>query len=306
MPWSSRSPASIAPSNSQRSPSPVTRISAILDAATGELEGISDSPALDAEILLAQVLGRPRAVLRAHGDDTLAPADEDRYRAVLARRQAGEPVAYLTGRREFWSLQLEVGPGVLVPRPETELLVEAALDELRHDRAPQILDLGTGSGAIAVAMAVEVPGARIVAVDTSPAALEIARRNAARAGAVNVEFLPGNWYEPVTGQRFDLIVSNPPYLAGDDPHLATLGHEPASALVAGPTGLESLASIIAGATGHLHPGGSLILEHGCEQGAAVRELLRSAGLEEARTRRDLAGLERASLARRPAKRASSG
>jgi release factor glutamine methyltransferase len=199
-----------------------------------------------------------------------------------------------------------VGPGVLVPRPETELLVEMALEVLRGKRAPQVLDLGTGSGAIAIAIALEIPAARVVAVDASLAALEIARRNADRTGAANVGFLAGDWYEPVAGRRFDLVVSNPPYLAAGDPHLAALGHEPAGALVAGPVGLEALAKIVAGAADHLQPGGSLILEHGCDQGAAVRDLLAAAGLQEPRTRRDLAGLERASLAQRPAESASSG
>jgi release factor glutamine methyltransferase len=284
----------------------VTSIHAAIAAASGELEGSSDSPVLDAEILLARVLGKPRTFLRSHGDDALAAPEEQRYRALLARRRGGEPIAYLLGSREFWSLQLEVGPGVLVPRPETELLVEMALDELRGKQAPQVLDLGTGSGAVAIAIALEIPAAQLVAVDASPAALAIARRNADRTGATNVEFLAGDWYEPVPGRHFDLIVSNPPYLAAGDPHLAALGHEPADALVAGPGGLEALARIVAGATDHLQPGGGLILEHGCDQGAAVRDLLDAAGLQDVRTRRDLAGLERASLAQRPAESASSG
>ncbi|HSF77641.1 MAG TPA: HemK/PrmC family methyltransferase, partial [Steroidobacteraceae bacterium] len=177
----------------------MTRLSGMLEAATAELEGTSDSPALDAEILLAHVLGRPRAFLRAHADDTVAPADHERFRSLLARRLAGEPVAYLTGRRGFWSLDLEVGPGVLVPRPETELLVEAALDALADRPAPQVLDLGVGSGAIAIALAVEMPSARITAVDASAAALEVARRNAARAGVENIEFLQGDWYQALGG-----------------------------------------------------------------------------------------------------------
>jgi release factor glutamine methyltransferase len=261
---------------------------------------------LDAEVLLAHVLGKPRALLRAHGDDAVTAPDHERYRALLARRIAGEPVAYLTGRREFWSLDLAVGPGVLVPRPETELLVEIAVGALAGRQSPHILDLGTGSGAIALALAMEIPAAHIIAVDASPAALDIARRNATLAGIENVEFLSGDWYEPVAGQRFDLIVSNPPYLATDDLHLRALGCEPTAALVAGPTGLEALAQIATGAADHLHPGGILVLEHGCEQGPAVRELLTRAGLEAALTRCDLAGLERATLAHRPAKTGSSG
>jgi release factor glutamine methyltransferase len=278
---------------------------ALLLAAAG-LEGVSGSPALDAEVLLAAVLGKSRAFLRSHGENRLGPSERSRYQALLTRRRNGEPVAYLTGLREFWSQQLEVGPGVLVPRPETELLVEAALDELRGNCAPRILDLGTGSGAIAIALALGIPGAVVVAVDASAAALEIARRNAIRAGPVKIEFLRGDWYGPVAGRRFDLIVANPPYLAADDPHLPALRYEPASALIAGASGLEAIATIAAGAPHHLRPGGSLILEHGYEQGPAVREILGSAGLEGACSLRDLAGLERASLARCPTRTAGSG
>ena len=284
----------------------MTRLAGMLDAAVAELEGISDSPVLDAEILLAHVLGRPRAFLRAHADDAVPPADHDRFRSLLTRRLAGEPVAYLTGKRGFWSLNLEVGPGVLVPRPETELLVETALDAMADRPAPQILDLGVGSGAIAIALAVEMPFARIAAVDASAAALEVARRNAARAGVENIEFLQGDWYQPLAGRRFDAIIANPPYLAADDPHLPALAHEPAGALVAGPTGLEALAEITAGARERLSPGGVIILEHGCAQGAAVREMCARAGLEAIQTHRDLAGHERATLARGPAKTGASG
>jgi release factor glutamine methyltransferase len=282
----------------------VTRLSAMLDAAAAKLEGVSGSPALDAEILLAHVLGRPRAFLRAYADDDVLPADQDRFRSLLARRLDGEPVAYLTGKRGFWSLDLEVDPGVLVPRPETELLVETALEALADRPAPQILDLGVGSGAIAIALAVELPSARITAVDASAAALEVARRNATRAGVDNIEFLQGGWYQALAGRRFDAIVANPPYLAADDPHLPALAHEPAGALIAGPTGLEALEEITAGAPGRLHPGGIVILEHGSGQGAAVREMCARAGLQAVETRRDLAGLERATLARRPAKDSS--
>jgi release factor glutamine methyltransferase len=284
----------------------VTRLSGLLEAAVAELEGISDSPVLDAEILMAYVLARPRGFLRAHADDAVASADQDRFRLLLARRLAGEPVAYLTGKRGFWSLDLEVGPGVLVPRPETELLVETALDAMADRPAPQVLDLGVGSGAIAIALAVEMPSARITAVDSSAAALEVARRNAARAGVGNIELLQGDWYQPVADRRFDAIVANPPYLAADDAHLPALAHEPAGALVAGPTGLEALERIVAGAPGRLHAGGIVILEHGSGQGAAVREMCARAGLEAIQTRCDLAGHERATLAHGPAKAGASG
>jgi release factor glutamine methyltransferase len=269
------------------------------DAAT-RLSPVSATPVLDAEVLLGHVLGRSRAWLRAHGEQPVTARHAARLESLLARRLAGEPVAYLTGRRGFWTLELEVDPAVLVPRPETELLVEAAVEALRGQQTPAILDLGTGSGAVALALAAELPDAEIVAVDTSVAALAVARRNAAAAGLGRVTFLPGHWFEPVGGRRFDAVVSNPPYLAVDDPHLATLGHEPPGALVAGPTGLEALEAIIAGASAHLLPGGLLLLEHGRDQGPAVRALCLRAGFGSVETLRDLAGLERVTRARRAA------
>ncbi len=284
----------------------MTRIAELLADAPDRLAGASDSPSLDAEILLAQVLGLSRAALRARGDETVDDNALRRFRSMLDRRAAGEPVAYLIGRRGFWSLDLEVGPAVLVPRPETELLVEVALELLSGIVAPCILDLGTGSGAIAIALGVELPSASILAVDASGPALEVARRNAAAAGAANVEFRHGNWYEPAGNQCFDAVVANPPYLADSDPHLPVLAREPAAALVAGPTGLEALAEIITLAPRYLHPGGLLMVEHGCEQGAAVRGLCAQARLVGVATRTDLAGLERATLARRPAKTGVSG
>jgi release factor glutamine methyltransferase len=284
----------------------LTRIAELLADAPDRLAGASDSPSLDAEILLAQVLGLSRTALRARGDETVDDNALRRFRSMLDRRAAGEPVAYLTGRRGFWSLDLEVDPAVLVPRPETELLVVVALELLRGIVAPCILDLGTGSGAIAIALGVELPSASILAVDASGHALEVARRNAAAAGAANVDFQHGDWFEPAGNRRFDAIVANPPYLAETDPHLPALAREPAAALVAGPTGLEALAEIIALAPRYLHPGGLLMVEHGCEQGPAVRSLCVQAGLVGVATRTDLAGLERATLARRPAKAGVSG
>lgn len=276
-------------------------IGTLLDAATGELQGRSDSPVLDAELLLGHVLGLSRAVLRAREDEPVPPVQARRFAQLVTRRADGAPVAYLTGRRAFWDLELEVGPGVLVPRPETELLVEAAVAELRGHRAVTVLDLGTGSGAIALAIAVESATARVTAVEASAAALAIARRNAESSSlAPRVECLGGEWYLPVAGRRFDLIVSNPPYLAADDPHLAALFHEPAEALVAGPTGLEALEVVVAGAPAHLRPGGLLLVEHGAGQGPAVRQLCTAAGLREVHTLTDLAGLERVTAARCPA------
>jgi release factor glutamine methyltransferase len=273
---------------------------AALADATRRLAASSDSPRLDAELLLAQALGIDRGRLAARDDAPLGPAAAAAFAALVARRAAGEPVAYLTGRREFWSLTLAVGPGVLVPRPETELLVEWALELLRGTAAPALLDLGTGSGAIGLALATERPDAAVDLVEANPAALAFAERNRASVAAGNVRLLAGDWFGPVAGRRYDLIVSNPPYLAADDPHLASaeLGHEPRNALVAGPGGLEALAAIAAGAAAHLRPGGALLLEHGAGQAAAVRALLAGAGLHAVESRRDLAGHERATAGRR--------
>lgn len=254
----------------------------------------SPSASLDAEILLAHALGVSRAVLAAEPGRALDAEQAQALEALALRRIAGEPVAYLTGRREFWSLELEVTPDVLVPRPETELLVELALSALPRDIRPEVLDLGTGSGAIALALARERGDAIVTAVDASGAALAVAERNARRLGIGNARFLRGSWYAPVGPARFDAIVSNPPYVAEGDPALASLAPEPRLALVAGPDGLGAIAKICAGAQAHLAPGGFLLVEHGAAQGAAVRELVARAGLVAVATHRDLAGLERVS------------
>jgi len=275
-------------------------IGATLARAARRLAAATDSPRLDAELLLAHVLGVERSRLAALDDHPLGAAEAGAFEALLARREGGEPVAYLLGRRDFWTLTLEIGPGVLVPRPETELLVEVALETLAGRPAPAVLDLGTGSGAIGLAIATERPDATVDLVDASAAALAIAERNRARLGLANARLLEGDWFGAVHGRRYDLVVANPPYLAADDPHLASaeLGHEPRAALVAGPGGLEALAAIAAGAPAHLAAGGHLALEHGTAQGAAVRALLGAAGLASVATRRDLAGHERATAGRR--------
>ena len=260
-------------------------------------------PRLDAgecEHLLAHVLGRTPAWLYAHGDDEIDDADIDAYERLLARREAGEPVAYLTGRRGFWRFELDVDAATLIPRPETELLVELALDRL-----PQlpchVADLGTGSGAIALAIASERPRAEVVATDASPAALDVARRNAARLGLANVRFSEGSWYAPLAGQRFDLIASNPPYIAANDAHLSQgdLRFEPASALASGADGLDDIRVIAAGAPAHLVDGGWLLVEHGYDQAAAVREILADAGLVGIATVQDLEHRDRVTLGRAP-------
>jgi release factor glutamine methyltransferase len=248
---------------------------------------------LDAQLLLAHVLAVPRARLKSHPEDLPDPARTQHYRRLLARRAAGEPLAYLTGRREFWSLSLRVTPAVLIPRPETELLVERAL-ALRTAADGRAADLGTGCGAVALALASERPGWQVVATDACADALGIARANAAALRLGRVEFRQGDWYQPLRGERFDLLVSNPPYVAQDDPALATssLRHEPASALTPGLDALSCLRTLVRGAPRHLAPAGWLLLEHGATQGADVRRELVVAGFRHVRSHRDLAGHER--------------
>jgi release factor glutamine methyltransferase len=260
-----------------------------------ELQGASDTSKLDAEVLLCELLSCNRAALVIRADETISAETALRYAGLLERRRLGEPVAYLTGRREFWSLDLEVSPAVLIPRPDTELLVEWALQRLKPLAAPALADLGTGSGAIALAIAQERPDARVIATDQSADALMQARHNARRLGLERVEFRAGDWLAPLAGERFDLIASNPPYVAEGDPHLAALRYEPRRALTAGADGLSDLRRIAEASRAHLKPGGALLLEHGAEQGSAVRELLRQFGYAQVETRRDLNGQERATL-----------
>lgn len=258
----------------------------------------SPLPRLETQMLLQHVLGVSRAWLVAHDTDPLDEAQARRYEALLARRLEGEPMAYLVGHREFMGHRFAVEPGVLIPRPETELLVETALDELacRGKERPRVLDLGTGSGAIAVSLALARPDARVVATDVSEAALGVARRNAQALGA-RVDFLRGSWFEALEGQPpFDLIVSNPPYIRSGDPHLAQgdLRFEPIGALTDGADGLDALARIAGQAPRWLSPGGALWVEHGHEQAPDVRRLLHEAGFKQIRSFKDLAGIERIS------------
>ena len=271
------------------------RVADWLGWAAGALQYSSDSARLDAEVLLCELLGCNRAGLVIRADESLSAETALRYAAWIERRQLGEPVAYLTGRREFWSLELQVSPAVLVPRPDTELLVEWALQRLNGLGAPAIADLGTGSGAIALALASERPDARVVAVDLSGEALAQAAHNAQLLGLQRVEFRQGDWLAPLAGECFDLIVSNPPYVAEQDPHLRDLRFEPRRALVAGADGLADLRRIAAAAPAHLKPGAALLLEHGAEQGAAVRALLQEQGYQAVETRRDLGNQERGTL-----------
>lgn len=255
---------------------------------------------LDAQLLLLCALGRPpgdRAWLLAHDTDPLSHEVQAGYEALVQRRAAGEPLAYLTGRKEFFGLPLQVDARVLDPRPDTETLVDWALECLQEIAAPQVIDLGTGSGAIALALQHARPDAQVTAVDASADALAVARANAQRLGLA-VDCRLGHWLSGIE-ERFDLIVSNPPYIAEDDPHLAALHHEPRQALTAGRDGLDDLRVICEQAPAHLHPGGWLLLEHGWEQAHAVRALLQTAGFTQVQSRRDLAGIERCSGGRLP-------
>jgi release factor glutamine methyltransferase len=256
---------------------------------------------LDAQRLLAQLMVQPRSWLLAHGDAALSPDEAAQFRAGLVRLAAGEPLAYLTGEQEFHGLSLQVSPAVLVPRADTELLVDWALEILRAGApAPEVLDLGTGSGAIALAIKQGCASTHVTAVDASPAALAVAQANGDRLGLA-VEWIVSDWWSALAGRRFGLIVGNPPYIAAGDAHLAGLRHEPMEALSPGGDGLDALRRIAAGAKWHLHRGGWLVLEHGYDQADAVAGLLRSHGGREVQTRRDLGGRPRCTAAHfRPA------
>ncbi len=254
---------------------------------------------LDAQWLLSHHLQRPRSWLLAHDDHPLPKATAQLIAEQLARRAAGVPLAYIVGEREFCGLVLHVSPAVLVPRPETEMLVDWALEVLPEAPARTVVDLGTGSGAIALALASREPDLQLTATDASADALAVARGNALRLGLA-VAFAQGSWWAPLVGQGFGLAVANPPYVALGDAHLPALAHEPASALTAGADGLDDLRTIAAGAPAHLLPGAWLLLEHGHDQGPAVRAMLAAAGLVATQTRKDLAGFARCTGGRMPA------
>ena len=264
------------------------------------LQARAQIDAVDADYLLLHVLNQPRSWLFAHASDAVSPTDAARFDALVQRRVCGEPVAYLTGSRGFWTLDLAVTPATLIPRPETELLVEQALARIPADTAVRVADLGTGSGAVALALAKERPLAQLVATDASCDALDVARGNAQRNALVNVEFRHGDWLTPVLGERFDVIVSNPPYIADHDPHLdqGDLRFEPALALSCGVDGLDAIRMIAIAAPAHLRAGGWLLLEHGLDQGPAVRTLLRDAGFYGVKTVRDLEARDRVTLGQR--------
>ncbi|WP_454122863.1 peptide chain release factor N(5)-glutamine methyltransferase [Kosakonia sp. Marseille-Q7440] len=260
----------------------------------------SESPRRDAEILLGFVTGKARTFILAFGETPLTDEQQEQLAGLLARRERGEPVAHLIGEREFWSLPLFVSPATLIPRPDTECLVEQALARL--PAAPcRILDLGTGTGAIALALASERPDCQVTAVDLIPDAVALAQRNADHLGIRNIEIVQSRWFSALEGQTFSLIVSNPPYIDAQDPHLAQgdVRFEPLSALVAADNGLADLHTLIKDAPRYLLPQGWLLLEHGWQQGAAVREIFARYGWQQVETCRDYGDNERLTLGRRP-------
>lgn len=271
----------------------------LVDTAIARLRATSPTPRADVEALAQHAFGLSRAALIS-GARTLPPATQtDDFLALIERRRAGEPIAYITGHREFWSLDLLVSPATLIPRPETELLVEQALVHIPADTPYAVFDLGTGSGAVALAIAHERPRAHVIGTDCSRDALAIAKANASRLDLSNVEFRLGDWFTPLAGIRADVIVSNPPYVRAVDPHLnrGDLRFEPHVALVAEEDGLAAVRRLIAAAPGYLHPGGWLLLEHGADQAAAIATLMRDYGFTEPACKQDLEGHDRVSLAR---------
>jgi release factor glutamine methyltransferase len=255
----------------------------------------SESAQLDAEVLLSALLGVARSALIVHASDPIAVQTLRAYRHLIDQRAAGVPVAYLTGTREFWSLPLKVTPAVLVPRPETELLVELALELVPEAQDRSVLDLGTGSGAVALAIASERPRARVTGGDVSPAALRVARDNSRILALANVTWRLGSWFDAVPGERFDVVVANPPYIATGDPALEALAAEPSLALRGGPTGLEALEAIVERAPSHLNTGGWLLLEHGSTQHQEVTQLLESHAFRNVRSQQDWSGRPRVTL-----------
>jgi release factor glutamine methyltransferase len=274
------------------------RLDAAIADATSRLKDISDSARLDAEILLCQTIDMPRSYLFAHPEDELDELTRDRFEKVVRRRVDGEPMSYITGTREFWSHDLMVTPATLVPRPETELLVDLALREIPKDTNWRILDLGTGSGAIAISIAAERLLCDVVATDSSADALAVAAENVRQADLANVSCVLGNWADPVADQQFNVIVSNPPYIRDDDEALQRLQHEPISALASGADGLDDIRILATSCIPILAQRGWLMMEHGFDQNADVAEILTAAGWTEITCHNDLAGHPRATVARR--------
>lgn len=274
------------------------KIDQALAEATLQLQPISESPRLDAELLLARALDVQRSYLFAHPEEEMDPAAAARFAATIAKRIDGMPMAYIVGEKEFWSMTLLVSPATLVPRPETETLVDQAMICIPRKSAMQVIDLGTGSGAIALAIARERPACDVMATDLSEEALAVARENARRLNLPNIEFRQGAWIEPVADLVFDIVVSNPPYIAKDDRHLESLNYEPRQALESGVDGLDAIRQIAISASAVTKANGKLLLEHGSQQADAVSAILTAAGWADIRTVNDLAGLPRVTVATR--------
>lgn len=271
-----------------------------LQQASATLKEASPSPRLDAEVLVMHACGIDRSELITRHETALTGEQQHKLEGLLERRKYGEPVAYLTGTREFWSMELNVTSATLIPRPETELLVEKALEHIPHDAESTIADLGTGSGAVALAIAKERPHSHVIATDNSPAALEVARSNAKKIGLTNIEFHEGDWFAALAGAAFDMILSNPPYIRAGDPHLkqGDLRFEPATALVAGDDGLDAIRHIARHAPEFLKPGGWLLFEHGWDQAEAIGDYLRQQGYRNIVCHTDLTGHARVAGGRR--------
>ncbi len=286
-------PARADPDQAARLQSLLTQDKAALEASLGLDSGAAR---IEIQMLLQQVLGVSRAYLLAYPEQSLNEAQAAAYRTLLQRRLAGEPLAYILGEREFFGLTFRVTPATLIPRADTELLVELALARIPPHSVLRMLDLGTGSGAIALSIAHARPDVEVTAVDASQETLDVARKNARHLNTGNVRLLRSDWFSALTGERFDLIVSNPPYIADGDAHLAQgdLRFEPRAALASGADGLDDIRRIVAGAKQHLNAGGWLLFEHGYDQAEPVRELLRQHGYAEVLSARDLAGIERVS------------
>jgi release factor glutamine methyltransferase len=275
-------------------------IKALIEEGVRLLSAQSEQPKLEAEILLSHVTGKSRTHFRAFAESEVTAAEALLYRRLIEQRQSGQPIAYLTGTREFWSLNFEVTSDVLIPRPETELLVEIALEWIRILPKPRVLDLGTGSGAIPISIAKERPDAELTAVELSPNALALAKNNAIRLGAPRIRFLLGDWLQALpSAEPFDLIVSNPPYISDQDGHLESgdLRYEPRSALASGPEGLDAIRTIAREARAFIRPGGGLALEHGFQQAPAIHAILADQGYHSIETRTDLQRHPRVTMAR---------
>lgn len=267
--------------------------------AVGLLQYVTDTPLLEAEILLSKILDKDRSHLRAWPEKELTPEQDSAYQTLLNHRRSGQPIAYLTGTREFWSREFIVTPDVLIPRPETELLIELSLDLIPADKPCNIIDLGTGAGIIAVTLATERPLARVSAADISSAALSVAKKNAMTHHAEHIQFYQSNWFDNVPKDRYNLIVSNPPYIAENDAHLyqGDLRFEPKSALIAQNQGLADIETIAETAYGRLENSGYLLVEHGFEQGTDVQRLFIATGYKQVATIKDLTGLPRVTMGR---------